>query len=57
VVWAGGGGHVGNALRSIPLATFARVFATPGWRWHVLQKDVPADDAPSFTSSPEPSTL
>lgn len=44
LVWAGNPDHAGDRHRSLSRTDIAPLLAIPGINWHILQKDVTADD-------------
>ncbi|MGD0960783.1 MAG: tetratricopeptide repeat protein [Methylomonas sp.] len=52
IVCSGSAGHSNDSNRSIPLSAFSPLFALP-FAWHVLQKDIRADDADFLANNPQ----
>ncbi len=51
LVWAGSGSHKNDVNRSIPLAMFEPILATPGVRFYSLQKELRNSDARPLASA------
>jgi hypothetical protein len=53
LVWAGNPDHAGDRQRSLTREHVMPLLATPGISWHILQKEVTADDEVALSDLPQ----